>query len=507
MICEQSTGDLFSMYKRVISFILISIFLFSVTLGACRMPNISPVSGTLYVPLQYSTIQDAIKAANSGYTIQVANGTYHESIAVDKSLSLVGENPLNTIIDGNGTGKDVVRILANNVVIKGFTIRNGEGYDPASLSIGSRGNTISNNIMKQSKYGIKMLNSNDNYIANNVITNTWHAGIKFSSSNRSNVVGNFIEKNSIGVLIANTASENNTFYRNNFISNTNQASVFGPAKWDNGAEGNYWSDYHGHDLNGDGIGDTDTPHLGIDRYPLIEKWSETRDYHSKWTGVNYHTIVRCNSTVASFNFNYSLAQVSFNVTGPQNAVSFCNVTIDKALLDGNFTVLVDSASRSYVSTQNSTHTSLYFTFSHSVRKIQIRGTKVVGNTVPTVSFTFSPTSPIINETVTFDASSSHDPDGAIMNYTWNFGDGDISSKHNPIHKYIKNGIYTVTLTVTDNEGATNTITKTIVVKPFPPDYTLYYILVGIASGALIFGTALFLLKKKKKPASSTKITE
>ncbi|MEM1590161.1 MAG: NosD domain-containing protein [Candidatus Bathyarchaeia archaeon] len=51
-----------------------------------------------------------------------------------------------------------------------------------------------------------------------------------------------------------------TFYHNNFINNTIQVHsstpVGKPNVWDNGREGNYWSDYNGTDANGDGIGDT-----------------------------------------------------------------------------------------------------------------------------------------------------------------------------------------------------------------------------------------------------------
>jgi parallel beta-helix repeat protein len=339
-----------------------------------------------------------------------------------------------------------------------------------------------------------------------VIANNTVAGIFLSSSNRNNVIGNLIEENSFGVRIVDIASKNNTFYHNNFIDNTEQVSVFAVTKWDNGSEGNYWSNYVGQDLNGDGIGDTNLPSHSIDKFPLIDRWSETRDFPSIWKGTTYHTIVRSNSTVASFNFTYSLAQIIFNITGPQNTVSFCNVTIDKSLLDGNFAILVNRVSRSYVSTQNSTHTSLYFTFSHSTPKIQIKGTKVIGNPIPITNFTYSPTDPKENQEIQF-TDTSTDPNGNVNAWSWNFGDGNTRAQQNPIHSYMKKGTYNVTLTVTDNENATNTVTKTIVVSASLPDYTFYYILIGIVSGALILGAALFLLKKKKKPASSTKTTE
>jgi PKD repeat protein len=82
------------------------------------------------------------------------------------------------------------------------------------------------------------------------------------------------------------------------------------------------------------------------------------------------------------------------------------------------------------------------------------------NQPPVASFIFSPSNPTIFETITFDASASYDPDGSIANYTWDFGDGNITTATDPVitHVYTtaKSTVnYTVTLTVTDNEGATD----------------------------------------------------
>jgi len=59
-------------------------------------------------------------------------------------------------------------------------------------------------------------------------------------------------------------------------------------------------------------------------------------------------------------------------------------------------------------------------------------------------------------------------DGEIVNYTWNFGDGSISYERNPSHKYADNGVYLITLTVIDDDGATSWITKEIFVANVPP---------------------------------------
>jgi len=87
------------------------------------------------------------------------------------------------------------------------------------------------------------------------------------------------------------------------------------------------------------------------------------------------------------------------------------------------------------------------------------------NQPPITSFTYSPENPVVNQTITFNASSSYDPDGNIMNYEWDFGDGNITSttEEKISHSYSEAGSYKVTLTVKDDKGAMNSTTKIITV--------------------------------------------
>ena len=89
---------------------------------------------------------------------------------------------------------------------------------------------------------------------------------------------------------------------------------------------------------------------------------------------------------------------------------------------------------------------------------------VVVNAPPEASFSYNPLNPIVNQTITFDASASSDIDGVIANYTWNFGDGGVGYGKIVKHSYTKGGSYKVELKVKDNDGATNSVSRMITVN-------------------------------------------
>ena len=82
------------------------------------------------------------------------------------------------------------------------------------------------------------------------------------------------------------------------------------------------------------------------------------------------------------------------------------------------------------------------------------------NSTPTAAFDYEPESPKVNEGVTF-SSRSADADGVILAYLWEFGDGETSTVQTPSHRYQDEGAYTVTLTVTDNDGKSASASETL----------------------------------------------
>jgi len=91
------------------------------------------------------------------------------------------------------------------------------------------------------------------------------------------------------------------------------------------------------------------------------------------------------------------------------------------------------------------------------------------NQPPIASFTYSPENPFSGDVVSFDASSSHDLDGTIVTYEWDFGDGETATGCAVSHRFRgamnESKDYTVALTVEDNSGAIATGSCDVTVTP------------------------------------------
>ncbi len=92
----------------------------------------------------------------------------------------------------------------------------------------------------------------------------------------------------------------------------------------------------------------------------------------------------------------------------------------------------------------------------------------IQNRGPTATFVFGPTNPTVKDDISF-ADTSTDPDGTIASWSWDFGDGATSTLPDPTHRYATNGPKTVTLTVTDNDGASGSTSQTVTIVNLDPE--------------------------------------
>ncbi len=270
----------------------------------------------------FLTIQSAIDKSKVGDSIEVWNGTYNESVVLDKRLTIYSRDGANvTIVDAPDSG-NAITIKANGCTVDGF-MATGSGRDlgDAGIKVESNGNIIVNNTCCANKYnGIDLSDSSNNKILNNTCYKNWHAGIYLVNSSNNTIsyneinnsrygYGLYISQSSDNVVSNNEICENpyegvyvefssnNRIYCNDFVNNDpNVRSHNSTTIWYtmrvytyNGSQytsyiGNYLSDYGGADNNRDGIGEEPyhiplgpsesavwvIPRWENDSYPLIQ---------------------------------------------------------------------------------------------------------------------------------------------------------------------------------------------------------------------------------------------
>lgn len=238
-----------------------------------RIVNIL-VSNVINVPLDCPTIQEAIDIACPSATIEVASGTYYEQLLVEKPLEIRGQIGT-TVVDARGNDRGL-HITTSGVTIDGLIIRNCHSagvYTYSKLPTDIVDLTIQRSTIKDiHDTAIFLVGTSHSNVVFNTILNA-SIGLSFWDSNFNNLVGNDIRRSGIGIKLV--SARNNTIYHNNIVDNHIQIESRAAFNlWQNGyGEGNYWSDYVGKDIDGDGVGDTLIPHQGVDSFPLIEPWT------------------------------------------------------------------------------------------------------------------------------------------------------------------------------------------------------------------------------------------
>lgn len=433
----------------------------------------APANGGTALLLQYISNENTI----TGNTITGASF----------AISVVEKSDGNTIsantISLNGYCAISLDDADNNLIASNNFSKTGR----YGVIMRGKGNVISNNDISESDYGLGLwapANARGNLCLNNRIsfcdTGAWVGGTDgvFSGNNVSDcaqglwldTADNFtLFENTfwrIGSLISDSSANSNcVLFHNNFI-NSSLINLPSFQKWDNGAEGNYWSIQVGEDKDGNGIWDAP---FGPDNYPLVEPWSQHRMSEINWAERAFEVRTDSNFTVSHPHFDQTAKSIVFKITGPPSVEGSCNVTIPKELLDapqGQWVVTVNDEPIAFDATNNMTHTMFFintqvFNYIVTTKTVKIVGTDPIDE-IPPIARAGSDVTVYASATITFNGSTSTD-NIAIKNYTWTFFDREPETFVGASQDYtfMQPGNYLVMLNVTDLRDNWNTSTITV----------------------------------------------
>lgn len=348
---------------------------------------------------------------------------------------------------------------SNNINISNNTIENNNlrgigAYNGDTF-------TVSKNAIKNNSVDGIYFEPADSKIIENVFDNNQIA-LNLHSSN-CEIYGNYINNSlSIGIS-ARPGSSGNKIYMNSFYDNVENANENGNNQWDYDIAGNYWDDYNEIDADEDGIGDTYYTKGGVqDKYPLgiflsppdkpiNPSPSDGQD------GVGLKIILSVNANDP----DKDMMDVSFyKIVNESGDYIHTFIDIDTNVKDGgtascDFNLPFDTTFLWYVTVDDGKLQNKSGLWYFSTRQRP-------ADNDPPIAYINGSYGGGMGEAITFDASDSYDPDGTIDFYRWNFGDdtSEILSIY-PTHTYDKLGVFTVTLTVIDNDG-TSAVDSTVV---------------------------------------------
>jgi len=183
-------------------------------------------------PGNYSTIQDAINAANDSDTVYVFPGFYSEHVFVNKSITLLGADKNTTIVDANHVGS-CITLDHRHTRVSGFTVQHSgnatdsEYQDSGFLlpfgSYSPRDSEISDNIIKENFDGIFLWEAHNYTMSRNLIQDNTNCGVYIYAGGDSNTIDHnrILRSGAQGIRIdGDTANDLNKVIANYLDHNT-----------------------------------------------------------------------------------------------------------------------------------------------------------------------------------------------------------------------------------------------------------------------------------------------
>ncbi|MBS7633197.1 right-handed parallel beta-helix repeat-containing protein [Candidatus Bathyarchaeota archaeon] len=317
----------------------------------------------------------------SSLSSKVNNNTVNSNTLRGVSLSSSSDSIFeDNVIDGNYDG--VYAYQSSKNVFSENEIKGNSEYG-IWLDFSPNSTLSLNHITENNDVGIYVRFSSNSIVSDNTINNC-NYGISLSGSSNNSIIGNLLANNSNGIDLA-FSSTNNQIYHNNFVNNTQQASSTSAVAWENGLEGNYWSDYSGSDADLDGIGDS--PYVidvgNDDDFPLMGM------FNSFETPLGYRVNVISNSTIDYFNYSRLpsnvLITMHFSTMTPSQTAGLCRIAIPHFVMTEPYNITINGTQPNYVNYtiyDNETYRWIYFNYNHSTLVVLIQG---IETTPPEIS--------------------------------------------------------------------------------------------------------------------------
>jgi hypothetical protein len=202
-----------------------------------------------------------------------------------------------------------------------------------------------------------------------------------------------------------------------------------------------------------------------------------------------------NASITALASDFSQKAINVNMTVPQGSSGFADFILEQDFLRGPYSVTLDERTIGAIEADTNKNSYLYIVLNEGFHTASISGTEFLVH-IPEIIVDYNATT-YVAQNVTLDASGSLDY-GRIVSYEWSFGDGANATGSIVSHSYDKEGVYQVTLNVTNDEGISNSETLTITVGS-PPEYIpLYVKILLVAILALLILTFSALLRKRRK---------